>query len=134
MLNIPEEYQAYGEDFNKRLQNLQEMDQPTIQDLEGIEDQFNSEKAEQLLADNSDKLTEAKEVMQKLKKKYTSVPNSNDLKDAVKRNSLEEKKFIERLSFGGNFQITSTDPVIIDASPTEAYGISKIFQVGLGIS
>ncbi|MEM7552441.1 MAG: hypothetical protein AAF363_22350, partial [Bacteroidota bacterium] len=51
-----------------------------------------------------------------------------------KRNSLEEKKFIERLSFGGNFQITSTDPVIIDASPTVAYGVSKVFQVGVGLT
>ncbi|MEM7548386.1 MAG: hypothetical protein AAF363_01830 [Bacteroidota bacterium] len=102
-----------------------------------LEEQANREellqRAEKLLS-NNETLEGVKNQMSSLKKKYSSVPNASDLSTAVKRNSMEKEKFTDRLVFGGSFQINSTDPFSIDASPTAAYRINRKWQAGLGIN
>jgi hypothetical protein len=70
--------------------------------------------------------------MDLLMKKYSIVPNSNDLSTAVKRSSLEGKPFSKRLVWGGNFQVISLDPVSIDVAPEVGYLINSRFVVGVG--
>ena len=67
-----------------------------------------------------------------LKKKYSKVLNSADMSTAVKKNSLKEERFCKRLRWGGSFMVHSTDPLMIDASPTLAYRINKVLQAGVG--
>lgn len=67
-----------------------------------------------------------------LMKKYSVVPNSNDLSSARKRTSLEGRTFRERLVIATNFQVISLDPVSIDFAPTIGYMFNKRFIAGLG--
>lgn len=90
--------------------------------------------ASKYLAEHQSKLTEAQSKLSKLKKKYSSVPNSKDLSTATKRNSLKGKPFKERLVLGGNLQLVSTQPLIIDASPVVGYKINKRFSIAAGAS
>ena len=88
--------------------------------------------ASKYLAEHQDKLTAAQSKLTKLKKKYSSVPNSNDLSTATKRNSLKGKPFKERMVIGGNVQLVSSDPLIIDISPVVGYKIDKQFRIAIG--
>lgn len=88
--------------------------------------------ASKYLAEHQKELNEAQKELTKLKKKYSSVPNSNDLSTATKRNSLKGKPFKERMVFGGNFQLVSTEPLIIDISPVLGYRIDKRFTIAIG--
>ncbi|MEM7551351.1 MAG: hypothetical protein AAF363_16845 [Bacteroidota bacterium] len=78
------------------------------------------------------KLEQAQQKLHQLKKKYSSIPNTNDMSTAVKRSSMQEEPFKKRLVFGGNFQLTSTDPITIDLSPTLGYKINKKWIAGIG--
>lgn len=88
--------------------------------------------ANEELVRNIEAVTAAQGEMQKLKKKYSSVLNSNDLSTAVKRSSLEDKNLLQRLIFNGNFQVQSYKPITLDASPTLGYRINKLFHLGAG--
>ncbi|MEM7549395.1 MAG: hypothetical protein AAF363_06970 [Bacteroidota bacterium] len=102
-----------------------------------LEEQANREeliqRAEKLLS-NNETMEGVKNQMSSLKKKYSSVPNASDLSTAIKRNSMEKEQFKDRLVFGGNFQINSTDPFSIDASPTVGYMINRKWQAGFGVN
>lgn len=76
----------------------------------------------------------AQKNVQKLKNKYASVANSNDLKNEVKRSSLKGVPFKKRLKISGNLGIPSLDPVAIDFSMELGYKLSKKWQLGLGFS
>ena len=67
-----------------------------------------------------------------LMKKYSIVPNSNDLSTAVKRTSLEGRRFRERLYLAGNFQVLNLDPFSIDLSPMIGYRFNTRFLAGVG--
>lgn len=84
-------------------------------------------------------VTEHPEIMQSIQKKmnllmkkYSVVPNSNDLSTAIKRSSLRGMTFRERLVFSGNFQVLSWDPFTIDASPSIGYKFNRYFALGVG--
>lgn len=70
--------------------------------------------------------------MQDLKKKYSSVPNSSDLSTATKRKSLKGTRFLDRLIFGGNFQIYIDKDWAVDLSPELSYLFNKSFSLGIG--
>jgi hypothetical protein len=84
------------------------------------------------LKGHADKVEAAQAQLSKLKRKYSKVVNSNDLSTAVKRSSLKGRGFGKRLVIGGNFQIQSFDPVILDASPVIGYRFNKLFNAGIG--
>ena len=65
-------------------------------------------------------------------KKYSMVPNSNDLSTAIKRTSLKGRTFKERLVLATNFQILNYRPVMIDFSPSVGYKFNSRFAVGVG--
>jgi hypothetical protein len=93
------------------------------------------EKGEQAAMEYLEKSQVLKNVqnkMQMLMKKYSVVPNSNDLSTAIKRTSLKGKAFRERLVIATNFQILSYDPVSIDFSPLLGYKFNTRFAVGVG--
>jgi hypothetical protein len=94
------------------------------------------EKAEQLamqyIENNPVALKAVQAKMNALMKIYSSVPNSNDLSTAVKRTSLQGRKFKERLVLGGNFQLVTIKPLALDLLPLAGYKFNTRFVVGLG--
>ncbi|UII26603.1 hypothetical protein LVD15_25455 [Fulvivirga maritima] len=87
--------------------------------------------AREFITQHADKIQEVQSKMNGLKKKYSYVPNSNDLSTAKKRNSLEDKTFWERISLGGNFNVSKTNPVTVDLSPVIAYKLNKVSEIGI---
>ncbi|PZR34329.1 MAG: hypothetical protein DI538_16760 [Azospira oryzae] len=77
-------------------------------------------------------LKSAQRKMDVLMKKYSFVPNSNDLSTAVKRTSLKGKAFKERLVIATNFQLLSIDPVAIDFAPQVGFKFNTRFAAGIG--
>ena len=82
--------------------------------------------------DNQKALSTAMQKTKTLKKKYSKVPNANDLSTATKRNSLKDLPFNKRLIFGGTFQIHIDRYSAIDLNPELSYRIHKHFNAGLG--
>ncbi|TRX51641.1 hypothetical protein FNH22_24070 [Fulvivirga sp. M361] len=78
------------------------------------------------------KLSAARKKLSTLQNKYISIPNSNDMSTAVKRNSLKGKPLKERVYFGGNFNLNTFDPFSLDISPQLGYKINRRFVIGLG--
>lgn len=90
------------------------------------------ELAMQYIEEHPEVMKEVQRKMNLLMKKYSVVPNSNDLSTAIKRTSLKGKTFRERLVIAANFQTISLDPVSIDFSPTIGYKFNSRFLLGLG--
>ncbi|MBL7864467.1 MAG: hypothetical protein JNK10_06305 [Cyclobacteriaceae bacterium] len=90
------------------------------------------EAAMKYLAENPAPLQQAQTQIDRLMKKYSIVPNSNDLTTAVKRTSLEGRPLRERLVIALNIQVPSYDPVTIDFSPQLGYKINSRFILGVG--
>ena len=67
-----------------------------------------------------------------LMKKYSIVPNSNDLSTATKRTSLKGKTFFGRLQLAANFQVLSIKPFSLDFSPQAGYKFNSKFVIGIG--
>jgi hypothetical protein len=70
--------------------------------------------------------------MSRLMRKYSIVPNSNDLSTAVKRTSLADRSLKERLYIAGNFQTPSFNPLSVDFSPVIGYRFNSKFISGIG--
>ncbi len=87
--------------------------------------------AKEYISKHADKIQQVQSKMGELKKKYSYVPNSNDLSTAKKRSSLEDEPLGKRLVFGGNFNVTQTNPVNIDIAPLIGYRINKLFEAGI---
>jgi hypothetical protein len=88
--------------------------------------------AQEYLLSNPAIAKAAQAKMNALMKVYSSVPNSNDLSTAVKRTSLEGRKFKERLVIGGNFQLIAIRPLTIDLLPLVGYKFNSRFAMGVG--
>ncbi|MEM8567825.1 MAG: hypothetical protein AAGF85_15290 [Bacteroidota bacterium] len=86
--------------------------------------------AKQFIARHAEKIQQVQGKMGDLKRKYSYVPNSNDLSTAKKRTSLRDEAFKKRLTFGGNVNISRTNPVQLDLSPTVGYRINTLFELG----
>ena len=87
-------------------------------------------KAKDFITENAQQISEVQSQMTDLKRKYASVPNSNDLSTATKRNSLKGEPLWERFFLGGNFNIIKTEPFTMDISPLLGYRINKAFEAG----
>ena len=71
--------------------------------------------------------------IQKLKRKYSELPDTRYPEEGTKRNSLEDVPFKGRIYFGGNLSLQSTDPVIINTNLQLGYWINKKWLGGVGI-
>jgi hypothetical protein len=82
-----------------------------------------------------EKLEEKAAAVQKnmslLKSKYSTLLNSNDLSTGVKEKSLKGRPLRERWVIGGNFNIPSTAPLMIDLAPQFGYRLDKRWQIGV---
>jgi hypothetical protein len=90
------------------------------------------EMAMKYVAEHPELMQGVQKKMALLMKKYSMVPNSNDLSTAIKRSSLKGKPLRERLVIGGNFQVLSWDPFTIDFSPSVGYKFNRKFVIGIG--
>ncbi|MDN5199896.1 hypothetical protein QQ008_00945 [Fulvivirgaceae bacterium BMA10] len=124
---LAKEMQTTPLKYQKEMEQL--ADQQRAKDLAK---QKAKEKAMELLTKHGGAVKEAQKKLAKLKKKYSSVQNSNDLSTAVKRSSLKGKPFKERFIVGTNFQLLSHKPFAIDFSPVLGYRFNKKFSAGLG--
>ena len=105
-----------------------------LNDRNAMQDQLKKKatlQATELFKEHGDKLQTAQSKLTKLKRKYSTVLNSNDLSTAIKRKSLKGEPFKKRLYLSGNFQIISTDPVSLDASPMLGYRFDKKLTAGI---
>jgi hypothetical protein len=84
------------------------------------------------IAEHPEVIESIQKKMNFLMRKYSVVPNSNDLSTAIKRSSLKGKTFKERLVFSGNFQVLSWNPFAIDVSPSVGYKFNRYFIIGVG--
>jgi hypothetical protein len=93
-------------------------------------------KAEELamkhISENPGMLQSAQKKIAVLMKKYSVVPNSNDLSTSTKRTSMKGKPFGERLMIATNFQFLTLDPLVIDFSPAVGYRFNTKFTGGIG--
>jgi hypothetical protein len=89
---------------------------------------------EDLFAGQSSQLQAARTKVSGLMSKYREFTDSNDLTGAVKRTSLTGRTFKERIVFGGNFNVVSTDPISIDIAPIFGYRVNTGFVVGVGLN
>lgn len=80
------------------------------------------------------KLNEAHQSLSKLKKKYLTLPSSDDASSGIKRNSLKNQPLSKRLVFGGTFKITQAKSIDVDFSPSIAYRITKLLSSGVELS
>ena len=87
--------------------------------------------AKGFISEHSDQIQEVQEQMSELKQKYSDVPDSKDLSMATKRSSLKGESFWKRLVVGGNFNVSTTDPVTLDLSPVVGWRFNKLFQAGI---
>jgi hypothetical protein len=131
------------EDFKKEQENFDPMQNEYKQQMDQLQDSaYRKEqarkKAEEMvmdyIAENPAMMKAAKAKTDLLMKKYSIVPNSNDLSTAVKRTSLEGRSFNERLYLAGNFQVLSFKPVSFDFSPLVGYRFSTRLTGGLGVN
>ena len=94
------------------------------------------EKAEEMttkyLKEHPEIMNAVQKRMSLLMKKYSMVPNSNDLSTAIKKTSLKGRTFKERIVLAANFQALSYKPVTVDFSPSAGYKVNSRFVVGLG--
>ena len=123
--NLPEGYKKQLEQYQKKLAEPDQLKQELKQQsIKLATDHFSK---------NQDKLDGAIKQLSKLKKKYSSLPNSNDLSTATKRNSLEGQPLIKRLVFGGNLQLVSHQSGLnADFSPVMGFRFDKKLSVGVG--
>ena len=122
-----EALQRLPESYRKQFEKYQDSDQVKKQ----VKEQAVAEATKQLEA-QTQKIQSAQKELGKLKKKYLSVQSSGDLSTAVKRNSLKGRPFFKRLVFGGNLQVVTIDPVLIDLSPLVGYRLDKRWEFALG--
>lgn len=88
--------------------------------------------AMQYIEENPAVVEKVKKKMALLMKKYSVVPNSNDLSTAVKRSSLTGAPLKQRLHIATNFQVVSIDPFSIDFEPALGYKFTRNFIMGIG--
>lgn len=117
------------EDYKNKLESTQEQLKQAAakQELK----QKMASHAREYITQNADKIQQVQSQMGEMKKKYSYMPNSNDLSSAVKRTSLKGESFWERLVIGGNFNISKTNPLNVDLSPAIGYRVNKLFEVGV---
>jgi hypothetical protein len=98
-------------------------------DLKNPED-LKKEAVEQLV-DQREKLKGLSNRITGLKGKFATLLNSNDLSTGIKAKSLAGRPVRERWVIGGNFNIVSTAPFMLDLGLQFGYRIDKRFQVGV---
>lgn len=69
-----------------------------------------------------------------MKKKYISMPDMNKPEEGIKRNSLKGQPLINRIYLGGNFNIESTAPLVLDTDFQLGYKFNKKFTLGVGFN
>ncbi|MEM8939851.1 MAG: hypothetical protein AAGC64_10940 [Bacteroidota bacterium] len=79
-----------------------------------------------------DQFKEAQANLQKLKKKYSKLPDSRYPEEGTRRNDLSGLPIKKRLYFGGNVSLQSTDPLIVNINLQIGYWINKKWLAGTG--
>lgn len=128
-------------DYSKKMEEIKNMPKDYQKQLDDYKDpeklkeagmQKGKEQAMDHFAGQADKLQTVQGKMLKLKGKFSTLLNSNDPKSGIKEKSLSGRPIRERWVIGGNFNIPSTAPLMLDLSPQFGYRIDKKFQLGIG--
>lgn len=81
-----------------------------------------------------EKFQESQAEIQKLKKKYSELPDTRFPEEGTKRNSLEKIPFAKRIYIGGNISLASTDPLVLSSNLQLGYWINKKWLAGVGLT
>ncbi|MEQ6121141.1 hypothetical protein [Reichenbachiella sp. MALMAid0571] len=82
------------------------------------------------LASKNKTLNSAHKTLSTYKKKYLTLPSSKNLEGGIKRTSLENKTFWERIKVGGNLRISQREYLDIDFAPSIAYLANTKWAIG----
>lgn len=82
------------------------------------------------LASKNKTLNSAHKTLSTYKKKYLTLPSSKNLEGGIKRTSLENKTFWERIKVGGNLRISQREYLDIDFAPSIAYLANTRWSIG----
>ncbi len=124
-----EQLKAMPEQYKAQMENLQDSAYLKAQAKKKAE-----ELAMNYLSEHPEIMNGIQTKMSGLMKRYSVVPNSNDLSSAVKRTSLKGKSLREHLVVATNFQLLSISPVSIDFSPQVGYKFNRRFALGAGFT
>ncbi len=113
------------DDYRSSMEEYRDM----AADLKNPED-LKKEAVEQIV-DQREKLKGLTNQITGLKNKFATLLNSNDLSTGIKAKSLAGRPVRERWVIGGNFNIVSTAPFMLDMGLQFGYRIDKRFQVGI---
>jgi hypothetical protein len=80
---------------------------------------------------HASEISAAQSQMATLKRKYSSVPNSNDLSTAIKRISLKGDSIRHRFVPGFNITVIGTSPVDFDFAPVLGFRVNRLFTAGI---
>ncbi|MFY0602122.1 MAG: hypothetical protein JXR03_20775 [Cyclobacteriaceae bacterium] len=79
---------------------------------------------------NNARITEAHESLSTYKKKYTTLPSSQNLKTGVKISSLEGENLVNRIKWGGTLRINQRNTIEVDFAPSVAFMFNKKWSLG----
>ncbi len=83
------------------------------------------------LVEKNKTIHKAHQQLEKNKRKYLTLPSSAHLKQGVKKTSLENLSFWERIKLGGNLRVSQISKSLdIDFSPSIAFMINKKLSTG----
>lgn len=77
------------------------------------------------------KIQAARQKLSKLKNKYSSLSSSEDIKSAVKRNSLKNVPLFKRFMLGGHIRLRALNPFSFDLDLLIGYRINKKLRTGI---
>lgn len=117
MLAEQDRLDAYKADFNR------------YRDKKNLKNNLQKLSRSELLSKNKT-LNNAHRTLSTYKRKYLSLPSSSNLEGGVKRTSLENKTFWERIKVGGNLRISQREYLDIDFAPSIAYLANTKWSIG----
>ncbi|MDQ3395438.1 MAG: hypothetical protein M3512_15190 [Bacteroidota bacterium] len=117
------------EEYKAKLEQIQQEMKETIAKDE-LKQKLASQ-GKQFVMEHIEQIQQIQEHVGTVKQKYSSIANSDDMENAVKRTSLEGEPAWKRIVLGGNINITKTNPLNIDFSPVIGYRFNKLFEAGV---
>ena len=136
-------YNAVDPNLLTEIENQESILSSSTEEIENIKSSLNRYKDKKNLKNslqqaahsnviqNNTSLNVAHQKFNTLKKKYHALNSVRDVSTGLKNNALKDKKFAQRVKWGGRFRIHQGKELNIDLSPTLLYMVTRKHAVGL---